>query len=169
MAEKKAAETVKVMVRCRPMNNKEKTKGCAPIVEVDTTNQQIVLTKPDSNEMPKTFAYDATYPPDVQQQIVYDDSAFSLVESVLEGYNGTIFAYGQTGCGKTHTMVGYEDNDADKGIIPRCFDHIFGVIDDETSGKKFLVRCSYLEIYNENILDLLGKNHDAKLEVKEDP
>ena len=63
--------------------------------------------------------------------------------------SGTIFAYGQTGCGKTHTMVGYEDSDEQKGIIPKAFMHIFGVIDSCETNKKFLVRCSYLEIYNE--------------------
>jgi len=59
-----------------------------------------------------------------------------LVESVLEGYNGTIFAYGQTGCGKTHTMMGLQDKGDDlKGIIPRAFKHIFGFIDGDTTGK----------------------------------
>lgn len=82
---------------------------------------------------------------------------------------GTIFAYGQTGCGKTHTMMGLRDNEDNKGIIPRCFKHIFGFIDGDTSDRKFLVRCSYLEIYNENILDLLGNNNDEKHEIKEDP
>ena len=101
--------------------------------------------------------------------MVYDESAFPLVESVIEGYNGTIFAYGQTGCGKTHTMLGTPDN---PGIIPGCFKHIFGFIDSNTSGMKFLVRCSYLEIYNEEIHDLLidyGRGAPAKLELKEDP
>jgi kinesin family protein 3/17 len=101
--------------------------------------------------------------------VVYDESAFPLVESVIEGYNGTIFAYGQTGCGKTHTMLGTQDN---PGIIPGCFKHIFGYIDANNSGMKFLVRCSYLEIYNEEIHDLLvdyGRGAPAKLELKEDP
>lgn len=71
---------------------------------------------------------------------------------------GTIFAYGQTGCGKTHTMMGNmgeSDNNDIKGIIPKSVRHIFGFIDGQSDVKKFLVRCSYLEIYNENILDLL--------------
>ena len=100
---------------------------------------------------------------------MYDESAFSLVESVLEGYNGTIFAYGQTGCGKTHTMVGNPANEDTKGIIPKAFTHIFGCIDDSSGGKRFLVRCSYLEIYMEKILDLLGSDHSTNHEIKEDP
>lgn len=87
---------------------------------------------------------------------------------MIEGYNGTIFAYGQTGCGKTHTMAGIQTSEETKGIIPRAFQHIFGCIDEAGDGTKYLVRCSYLEIYNEMILDLLGQNHEKRLEVRED-
>ena len=136
---------------------------------MDKNYNQILLFKPDSNEIPKSFAYDAVYGEESQQQTVYDESAFSLVESVLEGYNGTIFAYGQTGCGKTHTMVGNPASEDTKGIIPKAFTHIFGCIDDSSGGKRFLVRCSYLEIYMEKILDLLGSDHNTNHEIKEDP
>jgi kinesin family protein 3/17 len=87
---------------------------------------------------------------------VYEECAFPLVESVLEGFNGTIFAYGQTGCGKTWTMMGIPDDPMNAGLIPNCFNHIFGVINtEEDKTKKFLIRCSYLEIYNEDVFDLL--------------
>ena len=67
-------------------------------------------------------------------------------------------------------MMGYKDNPAERGIIPNAFEHIFGFIDQSDANMiKFLVRCSYLEIYNEDIRDLLSKNVDAKLELKEDP
>jgi len=107
---------------------------------------------------------------------VYDESAFPLVESVIKGYNGTIFAYGQTGCGKTHTMLGVPSDPNLRGIIPNCFAHIFGFIDEKNQGMKFLVRCSYLEIYNEEIHDLLEEKNNLgpgqqqrKLDLKEDP
>jgi len=79
---------------------------------------------------------------------------------MLKGYNCTIFAYGQTGCGKTHTMMGDPATPEGRGIIPNCFAHIFGAIEDSTrqdsSGDtKFLVQCSYLEIYKEDVFDLL--------------
>lgn len=80
--------------------------------------------------MSKDFAYDSVYDTDAKQQVVYDESAFPLVESVIKGYNGTIFAYGQTGCGKTHTMLGVPDDPNLRGIIPNCFAHIFGYIDE---------------------------------------
>jgi len=116
------------------------------------------------------FTYDAVYDKDSSQRQVYDEGAFPLVESVMSGYNGTIFAYGQTGCGKTHTMIGLKDDKTEKGIIPNAFGHIFGYFDDmDNKKKKFLIRCSYLEIYNEAIRDLLAKNIDNKLDIKEDP
>lgn len=136
------------------------------IVACDYTNNQIRIAKPEGDQIPKSFTFDAVFDSDSLQQTVYDEAGFSLVESVLEGYNGTIFAYGQTGCGKTHTMMGLPSEE-ERGIIPKAMNHIFGCIDETQEGKKFLVRCSYLEIYNEAILDLLGSDVTNKLEVKE--
>jgi len=148
------------------------------VVQVDQSNAQIMLYKPGEPEgIPRSFVFDVVYGEDSKQQSVYDECAFTLVESVLEGYNGTMFAYGQTGCGKTHTMMGptsaldpaSPDEDA-RGIIPRAVRHIFGFIEASEKGIKFLVRCSYLEIYNENILDLLcGRSNQENLQIKEDP
>lgn len=90
--------------------------------------------------MPKSFSFDAVYDTESLQRVVYDETAFPLVESVIEGYNGTIFAYGQTGCGKTHTMLGQKDSPDQKGIIPNAFDHIFGCIESHSGNTKFLVR-----------------------------
>lgn len=107
---------------------------------------------------------------------MYDETAFPLVESMLEGYNCTIFAYGQTGCGKTHTMMGDPNDPPERGIIPNCFAHIFGVIDEnartELCETKYLVRCSYLEIYKEDVFDLLTEKRrgeqSQKLDVREE-
>lgn len=89
---------------------------------------------------------------------VYNRVARPIVENVLEGYNGTIFAYGQTGTGKTFTMEGDRSRAEMKGIIPNSFAHIFGHIAKAEENVKFLVRVSYLEIYNEEVRDLLGKD-----------
>ena len=98
-------------------------------IEIDKRVNQVIIRKGSGDE--KAFTYDAVYDWNSTQRSVYDESAFPLVESVLEGYNGTIFAYGQTGCGKTHTMMGVKDGDPDhRGIIPNAFEHIFGFIDD---------------------------------------
>ena len=98
----------------------------------------------------------------------FNEFLVRCLESVLEGYNGTIFAYGQTGAGKTHTMEGCADPPELKGIIPNSFKHIFERIACEQNGtKKFLVRASYLEIYNEEIRDLLSRDPKNRLELRE--
>ena len=82
----------------------------------------------------------------------------------MDGYNGTIFAYGQTGCGKTHTMMGTNTEEG-KGIIPRTFSQIMTLTKSDNS-KTHLIRCSFIEIYNEEIHDLLGKDIKARMELK---
>lgn len=161
------SENVKVVIRVRPLNGREQAKGWFKWVKVEKKNHQLWLFKQeDYKDLPKLYTFDSVYDDDSLQESVYDESAFPLVESVLEGYNGTIFAYGQTGWGKTHTMVGNPDN---KGIIPKAFDHIFGYIDNAKDQKKFLVRVSYLEIYKEKVRDLLSQRKNGNYDIKEDP
>ena len=160
------SETVKVMVRVRPQNQREKDRNCSVIVDTDSSNCQITLNNPNESEIQKIFLYDAIFPISCSQQAIYEEGAFPLVDSVIEGYNGTIFAYGQTGCGKTHTMMGDPINEEKRGVIPRAFAHIFGSIESSPT-KNFLIRCSYIEIYNEEIHDLIGKDTKNKLDLKE--
>jgi len=167
MKGKKAAgksECVKVAIRVRPMNAHEKEQNSTLCVEVDTVNNTVSVTKTDT----KTFQFDYVYPMETTQRQIYDEVAFPIVDSIFQGYNGTIFAYGQTGCGKTFTMMGIVDNPDLKGIIPNAFSHIFGFIKTEGESKKFLVRCSFVEIYNEEVRDLLV-NKSTKLDIREDP
>ena len=137
------------------------------MVGVDAPSRQIHLHKEDRKEQPKSFTFDFVFATDAPQSLLYEQSAFSLVESVLDGYNGTIFAYGQTGCGKTHTMMGTSTEEG-RGIIPRTFSQIVTETKNDTS-KTHLIRCSFIEIYNEEIHDLLGKDIKAKMELKESP
>lgn len=120
-------------------------------------------------EQPKTFTFDTVFGPDCKQVDVYNTCARPIVDSVLEGYNGTIFAYGQTGTGKTFTMEGIRTVPEKRGIIPNSFAHVFGFISKSEGNVQFLVRVSYLEIYNEEVRDLLGKDQNARLEIKERP
>jgi hypothetical protein len=101
-------ECVQVMVRLRPMNSIEKKNNSATCVTIDKNLNQVVLKAPKNGntDAERAFTYDAVYDKDSSQRGVYDEGGFPLVESVMNGYNGTIFAYGQTGCGKTHTMIG---------------------------------------------------------------
>ena len=158
------AECVKVAIRVRPMNSHEKEQNSTICVEVDTANNTVSVSKTDT----KTFQFDYVYPMETTQRQIYDEVAFPIVDSIFQGYNGTIFAYGQTGCGKTFTMMGVVDNPELKGVIPNAFAHIFGFIKTEGESKKFLVRCSFVEIYNEEVRDLLV-NKNTKLDIREDP
>ena len=163
---KAKAETVKVAVRVRPMNKREEAENSEICVEVDSSTNQISVTSKKVDT--KTFQFDYVYPMTSTQREVYDQVAFPIVESIFQGYNGTVFAYGQTGCGKTFTMMGVVSDPTLRGVIPNAFEHIFGYIQSE-SDKTFLVRCSFVEIYNEEVRDLLGKNKNVALEVREDP
>ena len=99
------------------------------------------------------------------QEQIFNETAKPILESVMQGYNGTIFSYGQTGTGKTYTMEG-TDKEGDKGIIPRSIEWIFSNIKNYTN-QQFLVRGSFVEIYNEKVRDLLSKNTKAKMSVRE--
>ena len=162
----KKSERIKVSVRCRPMNQKEKNEGYQNCVDVDSDRGEVSV---NLINMPKrTFWYDKAYGMDSTQEQVFQETAMPIVESVCEGYNGTIFAYGQTGTGKTFTMEGDFETDINKGIIPRSFDLMFNII-KTTYNTNFLIQCSYLELYNEEVRDLLAKNHQQKLDIREDP
>jgi kinesin family protein 3/17 len=162
------AECVRVVVRCRPLNEREKADGRTRIVDMDKKSGQVVLrnAKADATDPPKSFTFDSVFDWESTQKEVYESTAAGIVNSTLEGYNGTIFAYGQTGTGKTHTMEGYAAEPSQQGIIPQAFEHIFSAIEG-SSNIQYLVRASFLEIYNEEIRDLLSKSPKDKLELKE--
>ena len=160
------SECVKVAVRVRPMNKREKEENSEICVSVDKENCSVSVTSKKNDT--KTFQFDYVYPMDSTQREVYDQVAFPIVDSIFQGYNGTVFAYGQTGCGKTFTMMGVTNDPNLRGVIPNAFAHIFGYIKTEGNSKRFLLRCSFVEIYNEEVRDLLG-NSNKKLEVREDP
>jgi len=164
------SECVKVVVRCRPLSNQELQDQRKIVVQVDVPRGEIQVKCPkqDANEGERQFTFDKVFDWNSQQEGVYTETSYPIVESVIEGYNGTIFAYGQTGTGKTYTMEGYPDPTHLRGIIPRAFEHIFTSVEG-TPNKQFLIRASFLELYNEEIRDLLSKNYSQKLELREKP
>lgn len=162
------AESVKVIVRCRPMDEKEKVAGHERIVDMDPRRGLVEVKMGKNGEPPKSFTFDAIYDWNSKQRDLYDESFRDLVQAVLDGFNGTIFAYGQTGTGKTYTMQGVKNDPELKGVIPNSFDHIFSHI-ARTQNQQFLVRASFLEIYMEEIRDLLAKDQSRRLELKEKP
>ncbi|XP_033497786.1 kinesin-like protein KIF3B [Epinephelus lanceolatus] len=170
MSKSKHCEAVRVVVRCRPFSRREETADCENILHIDDRLGQITIRNPKAppDEPMKVFTFDSVYGWGSKQNDIYDDAVRPLVESVLQGFNGTIFAYGQTGTGKTHTMQGVSNDPDMRGVIPNSFHHIFTQI-SRTQNQKYLVRSSYLEIYQEEIRDLLCKDNNKKLELKENP
>uniref|UniRef100_A0A3B4T4P6 Kinesin family member 15 n=1 Tax=Seriola dumerili TaxID=41447 RepID=A0A3B4T4P6_SERDU len=154
--------SIKVFVRVRPLTQGTglTTDGDQSLcLTVTSPNTIRLLSKPE----PRTFTYDHVADMDTSQDSVFSSVAKNIVESCMNGYNGTIFAYGQTGSGKTFTMLGPSelDNFTDelRGVIPRSFEYLFFLINREVErspeSKSFLCKCSFIEIYNEQIYDLL--------------
>ena len=174
-----ATDNVLVAVRVRPLVERERSSKSFITVQSNTT--LVADLKPE----PKSFHFDHIVAEDATQADVFEAVARPITDYCLQGYNGTIFAYGQTGAGKTHTIQGSwsDASSADyeeRGLMPRAFEHIFGFIARESrmagtpghSGKEhpqteFLVKCSYLEIYNEQIMDLLDTSSPV-LHLRED-
>eukprot|EP00746_Dinoflagellata_sp_MGD_P163435 gnl/MRDRNA2_/MRDRNA2_91468_c0_seq1.p1 gnl/MRDRNA2_/MRDRNA2_91468_c0~~gnl/MRDRNA2_/MRDRNA2_91468_c0_seq1.p1 ORF type:complete len:785 (+),score=223.52 gnl/MRDRNA2_/MRDRNA2_91468_c0_seq1:99-2453(+) len=168
----KGKEAVRVVVRCRPMFGKEINEGREKIVFCNVKQASIFLQKPGGSDKDgKDFTYDAVFDETVTQAMIFEDTGLDIVESVMDGYNGTIFAYGQTGAGKSHTMAGPNNGKCDapdQGLLPRSFIHLFSTMSG-TANTQWLVRGSYLEIYNEEIRDLLSKNPKDRCELKDHP
>lgn len=166
------SETVKVIVRCRPLSEKEREMKTRLVVETNSSVHQCILKKTeDDSKLSKTFSFDGVYGISSSTEKIYSEIVRPIVDGVIEGYNGTVFAYGQTSCGKTFTMEGIQISPAQKGIIPRCCEHILDSAHQYSLEKqaKYLLRVSFLEIYKEEIRDLLVKECRYKPEIKEHP
>ncbi|KAJ1520229.1 hypothetical protein ONE63_004439 [Megalurothrips usitatus] len=163
-------ESVQVVVRCRPMNERETREGHERVVDMFPSRGVVEIRNPreESRESIKTFTFDAVYDWNSKQQDLYDETIRPLVSSVLDGFNGTIFAYGQTGTGKTYTMEGCKSEPDNKGIIPKSFEQIFSHISRQAN-MQYLVRASYLEIYQEEIRDLLDRDPNKRHDLREKP
>ncbi|XP_060598856.1 chromosome-associated kinesin KIF4-like [Ruditapes philippinarum] len=157
---------LKVVVRARPLIQKEIDEGCQTCLNFIPYEPQIILGKD------RSFTYDFVFRPTDPQISVYEDAVKPLIQHIFKGYNSTVLAYGQTGSGKTFTMGGgYEDSlkmDPDgMGIIPRIVQEIFNTI-SEKENYKFKVAVSYLEIINEDLQDLLVNNKKDSLTIREE-
>ena len=126
----------------------------------DCTPNQLYIESIDSGGRvtTKTFAFDHVFGDICNQVDVYEQCAAPIVDSVLKGYNGTLFAYGQTGTGKTFTMEGDIKSETNKGITPRTFTQIIDYVTNSPQSIEYLVRISFLEIYQDEVYDLLSKN-----------
>ncbi|XP_043352568.1 kinesin-like protein KIF21A isoform X10 [Dermochelys coriacea] len=172
--------SVRVAVRIRPQLAKEKIEGCHICTSVTPGEPQVFLGKD------KAFTFDYVFNIDSQQEEIYDQCVEKLIEGCFEGYNATVFAYGQTGAGKTYTMgTGFDVNitEEEQGIISRAVKHLFKCIEEkkqaaikqELPAPEFKVNAEFLELYNEEVLDLFdttrdidAKNKKSNIKIHED-
>uniref|UniRef100_A0AAR2K0V9 Kinesin motor domain-containing protein n=1 Tax=Pygocentrus nattereri TaxID=42514 RepID=A0AAR2K0V9_PYGNA len=155
------------LVLIRPQLAKEKIEGCHICTFVTPGEPQVVLGKD------KAFTYDYVFDMDSQQDAIYSNCTEKLIEGCFEGYNATIFAYGQTGSGKTYTMgTGFDVtiSEEELGIIPRAVSHLFRGIEERRQAAieqgrpvpEFKINAQFLELYNEEVLDLFDTTRDVE-------
>ncbi|XP_060100740.1 kinesin-like protein KIF21A isoform X12 [Heteronotia binoei] len=172
--------SVRVAVRIRPQLAKEKIEGCHICTSVTPGEPQVFLGKD------KAFTFDYVFDIESRQEEIYIHCIEKLIEGCFEGYNATVFAYGQTGAGKTYTMgTGFDVNimEEEQGIIPRAVKHLFKCIDEKRHSAikqavpppEFKVNAQFLELYNEEVLDLFdttrdidSKNKKSNIKIHED-
>ncbi|XP_024228110.1 kinesin-like protein unc-104 isoform X16 [Bombus impatiens] len=170
--------SVKVAVRVRPFNNREISREAQCIIEMSGNTTSILNPKapPGSKDALKSFNYDYSYfsmdPNDANyssQLMVYKDIGEEMLEHAFEGYNVCIFAYGQTGAGKSYTMMGKQE-EGQEGIIPQICKDLFRKISRNSNEcLKYSVEVSYMEIYCERVRDLLNPKNKGNLRVREHP
>ncbi|CAM9487970.1 unnamed protein product, partial [Sphacelaria rigidula] len=167
-------QNVTVAIRLRPLNDREKAGNQGTIWRCVPSHNSVTQTTPEGNPLPDAkgstfFTYDRIFDERSSTQEVYDGVARGLVNSVIRGLNSTIFAYGQTSSGKTFTMQGGDNTYDSPGIVQMATRDLFSRM-EETRDRVFLMRASYLEIYQEDIRDLLVPDPTvSKLQVREDP
>ncbi|KAM4607372.1 uncharacterized protein kif16bb isoform 2-T2 [Polymixia lowei] len=177
--------SVRVAVRVRPLNKREKQFSSKVIIHMkgNTTSIHSIKLSPNGGnglkDRPKTFSYDFSYdstdkgnPSFASQEKIFQDLGSDVLNAAFEGFNACVFAYGQTGTGKSYTMMG---NTGDKGLIPRICEGLFCEISERNASDavSFRTEVSYLEIYNERVQDLLQKKltpaDGGGLRVREHP
>ncbi|XP_061592391.1 kinesin-like protein KIF1B isoform X34 [Cololabis saira] len=169
--------SVKVAVRVRPFNTRELSKDSKCIIQMQG-NTTTILNPKQPKEPAKTFSFDYSYwshttPEDTSfasQNLVYNDIGKEMLAHAFEGYNVCIFAYGQTGAGKSYTMMGKQE-EGQEGIIPMLCEDLFEKINEETNKDElsYSVEVSYMEIYCERVRDLLNPKNKGNLRVREHP
>lgn len=148
---------VQVVVRIRPLNEREKKHGTLPVISASTGEKTVTVLRGTGGRQARSqYKFDGVYTAFSTQSEVFEGTLKPVIRDVMMGYEGTVFAYGQTGTGKTHTMEGDLDHPENFGVIPRAAMAIFEELNREEMGyEDYKVSCSYLEIYNEELCDLL--------------
>jgi centromeric protein E len=164
--EKQEQEGICVAIRMRGLNEREIKSGSAPIFKCLTNERVALLSEKDGHPIERdTYQYDKVFDAEANTNNIYDHVGRNLVEGVVTGINATIFAYGQTSSGKTYTMLGAQGS---QGVLELAATDLFRHIGD-TANRDFIVRVSFVEIYNEIIRDLLTDAADSTVNIREDP
>ncbi|KAL0417786.1 UNVERIFIED_CONTAM: Kinesin-like protein KIN-5D [Sesamum radiatum] len=157
---------VQVIVRCRPLSVDETRLHTPVVISCHENRREVCAVQNIANkQIDRTFHFDKVFGPSSQQKDLYDQAVWPIVFEVLEGYNCTIFAYGQTGTGKTYTMEGGArkkngEIPSDAGVIPRAVKQIFDIL--EAQNAEYSMKVTFLELYNEEITDLLAPEEYPK-------
>ncbi|MEW5319054.1 MAG: hypothetical protein WDW38_010230 [Sanguina aurantia] len=153
---------VQVLLRCRALSDKELAERSPQVISCNEALREVTLFQSTAGkQMSRTFRFDKVFGPDSHQEKIYKQAIIPIVDEVLDGFNCTIFAYGQTGTGKTYTMEGgpRQSDDgkklsAEAGVIPRSIKQIFDTLEANSSDST--VKVSFMELYNEEVTDLLS-------------
>ncbi|XP_068659379.1 kinesin-like protein KIN-5C [Aristolochia californica] len=173
--EREKGVNVQVLLRCRPFSEEELRNNAPQVVTCNDYQREVAVTQSIAGkQMDRVFTFDKVFGPSAQQKDLYQQAIVPIVNEVLEGFNCTIFAYGQTGTGKTYTMEG-ECKKAksgptgklplDAGVIPRAVKQIFDTL--ESQNAEYSVKVTFLELYNEEITDLLAPEELSKVALEE--
>ncbi|CAL4913850.1 unnamed protein product [Urochloa decumbens] len=150
---------VQVVLRCRPLSQEEQRSNMQSAISCNELKREVTVLHSLLTQAEKTFTFDKVFGPKSQQRSIYDHAIAPIVHDVLDGYNCTVFAFGQTGTGKTYTMEGEMRQKVSElpdtaGVIPRAVRHIFDLL--EARKADYIMKVSFLELYNEDITDLLA-------------
>ncbi|KAF2719166.1 kinesin-domain-containing protein [Polychaeton citri CBS 116435] len=169
-----AEETnINVVVRCRGRNDREVRENSGVVVSTDSIRgSKVDLSMGPSALSNKTYQFDKVFSPAADQGMIFEDVVAPTLDNVLSGFNCTIFAYGQTGTGKTYTMSGditdIQPTPDAAGIIPRVLHSLFdrlGENENRNESNEYIVKCSFIELYNEELRDLLSVDDAVKLKI----
>ncbi|XVE96823.1 hypothetical protein REPUB_Repub02eG0256200 [Reevesia pubescens] len=157
---------VQVLLRCRPLSEDEQRINVPRAISCNENRREVtVLQNVANKQVDRVFTFDKVFGPKAQQRTIYDHAIAPIVNEVLDGFNCTVFAYGQTGTGKTYTMEGGMRNrggdlPAEAGVIPRAVRHIFDTL--EAQNADYSMKVTFLELYNEEITHLLAPEESSR-------
>ncbi|KAI4300500.1 hypothetical protein L6164_033871 [Bauhinia variegata] len=173
--EKEKGVNVQVLLRCRPFSEEELRSNAPQVVTCNEYTREVAVSQNIAGKhIDRVFTFDKVFGPSAQQRDLYEQAVIPIVNEVLEGFNCTIFAYGQTGTGKTYTMEGEckraksgpnGELPPEAGVIPRAVKQIFDTL--ESQNAEYSVKVTFLELYNEEITDLLAPEEISKVASEE--